>query len=91
MYRVEFSPAAAKEFKRLAKILPDRTRDHLKKALLALSQNPRPEGIRKLTDDEAYRIRVGNYRVVFDIHDEIKLVTILHVSRRSEDTHKYLG
>jgi mRNA interferase RelE/StbE len=91
MYRVEFSPIAGKEFKKLAQRLPVKTIERLIQALQGLSQDPRPEGIRKLTDDESYRIRIGDFRIIFDIHDDIKLVSILHVSRRSEDTYKYLG
>jgi mRNA interferase RelE/StbE len=50
-----------------------------------LAIQPRPNGIKKLQgDDNSYRIRVGEYRVVYEIDDEILIVTIIKVKHRSE-------
>jgi mRNA interferase RelE/StbE len=50
-----------------------------------LAIQPRPNGIKKLQgDDNSYRIRVGEYRVVYEIEDEILIVTIIKVKHRSE-------
>jgi len=59
------------------------------KAMLALRDNPRPPGCRKLFDD-IYRIRVGNYRVIYKIDDERKEVVVGKVARRREDTYKVI-
>jgi mRNA interferase RelE/StbE len=56
-------------------------------AMLALEHNPRPQGCRKLFDD-IWRIRVGNYRVIYKIDDEQKVVVVGKVARRREDTYR---
>ena len=60
---------------------------HIIKAMLALGDDPRPRGCRKLFDD-IYRIRVGDYRVVYKIDDESKEVVVGKVARRREDTYR---
>ena len=57
------------------------------KAMLALGGDPRPRGCRKLFDD-IYRIRVGDYRVIYKIDDEGKEVVVGKVARRREDTYR---
>jgi mRNA interferase RelE/StbE len=55
----------------------------------ALAKDPRPEGVRKIRGEErTWRMRVGPYRVVYDIHDEQALVVILKVARRNEATYR---
>ena len=56
-------------------------------AMLALEDNPRPRGCRKLFDD-IYRIRVGNYRVIYKIDDEQREVEVGKIARRREDTYR---
>ncbi|MBI2165181.1 MAG: type II toxin-antitoxin system RelE/ParE family toxin [Chloroflexi bacterium] len=59
--------------------------ERLRIAIRGLAREPRPQGVTKLRGAEgAYRIRVGPYRVVYDIHDDRALVVILKVVRRSE-------
>jgi len=57
-------------------------------AILRLEDNPRPPGCRKLRRLEGWRIRVGNWRVIYHINDDEKLVTIVAVRRRREDTYR---
>jgi mRNA interferase RelE/StbE len=57
-----------------------RTRD----AIRALAQNPRPSGCLKLTGREGWRIRIGDYRVVYEIDDTQQTVTVLHVGHRRD-------
>jgi mRNA interferase RelE/StbE len=56
-------------------------------AMLALEDDPRPQGCRKLFDD-IYRIRVGNYRVIYKVDDKHKEVVVGKVARRREDTYR---
>jgi len=56
-------------------------------AMLALEDDPRPRGCRKLFDD-VRRIRVGDYRVIYKIDDERKEVVVGKVARRREDTYR---
>ena len=49
-----------------------------------LSGTPRPSGCKKLKGSDAYRIRVGDYRVVYEIHDDVLLVLVVRVAHRRE-------
>ncbi len=53
-------------------------------AINALAANPRPPGCVKLTGREAWRIRVGTYRVIYEIDDEARIVTIVDVGHRRD-------
>jgi len=84
-YRVEISPAAEKDLKRL----PLQVCQRLEQDILALGDNPYPDGVRKIQGTErAYRIRVGSYRIVYEVYREQKMVVILRVARRSKSTYK---
>ena len=51
----------------------------------ALATNPRPDGVKKLEGDEnAWRIRVGEFRIVYEIHDGVLTVMVLRVANRRE-------
>jgi mRNA interferase RelE/StbE len=52
--------------------------------LLALEENPRPAGVKKLQGQESYRLRVGDYRVLYTIDDKSKKVFIMAVGHRRE-------
>ncbi len=56
----------------------------------ALEREPRPHGIKKLAEGGLWRIRVGQYRVVYAIDDKESLVIVVRVARRKEDTYKRL-
>ena len=63
--------------KQLAK-LDARTRSRISSAIHALADDPRPPGCKKLTGRPAWRIRVGTYRVIYEIQDKELVVTIGH-------------
>ena len=84
-YRVEVSPSAQRNLQRL----PRNVQARLAKPIQSLAENPRLQGVAKLRGAEGvYRIRVGPYRVVYDIYDDRTLVVILKVARRSEATYR---
>ena len=56
----------------------------IKEAILSLSNNPRPKGCSKLTGRDGWRIRIGNYRVIYEINDREKSLTILHIGHRKD-------
>jgi len=64
--------------------LPGDTYERVRDAIRALSQNPRPPGSFKLIGREGRRIRVGNYRVIYEIDDQQQTVTVLHVGHRRD-------
>jgi mRNA interferase RelE/StbE len=80
-YQIEFTKAASKQLKKLPKEEQTRIRNKIDE----LTENPRPDGVVKLADSEnSYRIRVGNYRVLYDIFDDILLVSVVKVRHRKD-------
>ena len=80
-YRVELTRTAEKQLRRVAQ----RSRARLVEAMQALADAPRPRGARKLEGYEAvYRIRVGQYRIVYEVIDERIVVIVLKVGHRKE-------
>ena len=58
--------------------------ERIKGAIGNLSQDPRPQGCKKLTGREGWRIRVGDYRVIYEIDDKQQTLTILHIGHRRD-------
>ena len=80
-YRIEVKPSARKELARLPAQLIARVVPRLEN----LSSNPRPPGCKKLKGgDNEWRIRVGDYRVVYTINDAKLLVEVTRIRHRSE-------
>ncbi|MCT2088715.1 type II toxin-antitoxin system RelE/ParE family toxin [Micrococcus terreus] len=80
-YAVHLSPAAARQ---LRKIDPP-ARRRLQAAIELLSHDPRPQGAKKLVGgDGEWRVRTGDYRVVYDIDDGILLILVIAVGHRRE-------
>lgn len=78
-YRVEFTSAAAKELRKLDTGI----RHRLLTGIAGLEGDPRPSGCKKLVgEDNAWRIRIGDYRVLYDIQDEVLVVTVVRVAHR---------
>ncbi|MGW8482459.1 type II toxin-antitoxin system RelE family toxin [Microbacterium sp. NPDC055903] len=78
-YAVEFTTAAARELRKL----DQQIRRRVLAAAEGLSSDPRPVGARKLSGlDAAWRIRVGDYRILYEIADELVLVTVNGVGHR---------
>jgi len=81
MHRVKLTPGAQRQLDRLSAAQFER----VTAALRSLGDNPRPIGIKKLRRS-IYRIRVGNWRVIYSIQDKESLVVVGRIARRSEDT-----
>ena len=69
--------------KRMEK-LPARVYDRVDGAILALADDPRPPGCTKLGGRDDWRIRVGDYRIVYGIDDERRMVEILNIAHRRD-------
>lgn len=66
-------------------MFPKKERLRVREAIDSLSQEPRPQGVKKLADKRNYwRIRVGNYRVVYHIEDDKLVVIVIKISHRKE-------
>lgn len=80
-YKVEIADAAAKIIRKLPKDEQIRIGQKINK----LAENPRPTGIEKLSGKEhIYRIRSGDYRIIYHIQDKILHVLVLKVGHRRE-------
>ena len=80
-YRIVFTLRAAKQLAEVAPPLQKRIAARID----ALAKEPRPRNAKKLTDsDGLYRIRVGDYRVTYQVADDIVLVTIIRIGHRRE-------
>lgn len=56
----------------------------IKTAIYSLADNPRPQGYKKLTGRNGYRIRVADYRIIYEIFDNILLVDVIDLGHRKE-------
>jgi mRNA interferase RelE/StbE len=79
-YSIQILRRAQKELSQLPKTEYER----VKEAILNLSQDPRPQGCKKLTVREGWRIRVGNYRVIYEVDDAQHKLTVLHIGHRRD-------
>ena len=81
MYRIHFAGRAERAFRKLSPEIQRR----LDPAILALAANPRPPGCLKLSGpDSLWRIRVGDYRIVYQIQDAVLLILVVNVGHRRE-------
>jgi mRNA interferase RelE/StbE len=80
MYNIVIKKSALKELS----LIPAPYNVKIVKAIDNLAQNPRPTGVKKLKGEEAYRIRVGDYRIVYSIEDTIKILVIQRIGHRKD-------
>lgn len=79
-YSIQIRRSAEKEIERLP------TRDRLKviKKIRSLREDLRPSGVKKLSGEEKYRLRQGNYRILYEVHDAIVTVVVVKVAHRKD-------
>ena len=85
MYEVVLTKRAHHEFNKLSSTDQNRVENTLDR----LSANPRPAGVRKIHGN-IYRVRIGDWRVVYAVFDKDRLVLVGRIARRSEDTYDRL-
>lgn len=79
-YEVEFTKSAQKELKKLN---PD-IRLRITKAIYALGNNPRKGSVRPMVGSKSWRLRVGEYRVIYDIAEQKLTILIIQVGHRRD-------
>ena len=80
-YEIELTPAAVRDLKKMPAHYQRRVRD----AIDNLGHDPRPEGVKKLSGEEnLWRIRVGEYRVVYGIEDKRLVVLVIRIGHRKD-------
>ena len=80
MYKLFFDKAVYKQLKNV----PEKDYDKIMEAIAGLATNPRPAGAKKLTNRPGYRIRQGNYRIIYFIKDEILTIIIVAAGHRKD-------
>mgnify|MGYP001612959713 CR=1 FL=1 len=85
-YAVE---TANRRVERQIERLPREVYPRVRDILLALEETPRPIGAIKVKDD-IYRVRVGDYRIIYHVDDYRRLVIVAKVARRKENTYRGL-
>lgn len=79
-YSIQIKPSAQKDLLKL----PPQTQTRLLDAIQTLSVNPRPSGIKKLQGHELYRLRVGDYRIIYAIQDQELLILVATIGHRKD-------
>jgi len=80
MYKLLLIPSAKKDLDKL----PKKNFTQIKDKILMLGKEPRPHGVLKLTGDEGYRMRSGNYRILYRIDDKKKVIYLYRIKHRRE-------
>ncbi len=79
-YEIRILHSAEKEMEKLSVPIHNR----ISKRILSLENNPRPKGTKKLSARDEYRLRAGNYRILYTVNDSDGVVTIIAVGHRRE-------
>lgn len=79
-YRIEIRPAAIRALKRI----DHQDRDRIRGAIALLGQDPRPPGAKALQGRDGLRVRVGNYRIVYTVQDDILVVVVVTLGHRRD-------
>lgn len=82
-YRIEFNKRYLKDLEKI----PSRSQKQIQSEIAALALDPRPNGCKKLQGSDSvslYRIRCGDYRIVYTINDSVLLILIIEVGHRRE-------
>ena len=79
-YTIILSKRAQKQLDKL----PDNITEPIIEAITGLEDSPRPKGYKKLKGRDGYRIKVGNYRIIYDIFDDELLVDVIKLGHRKD-------
>ncbi len=79
-YKLLIKPSASKELE----ALPKKDRVRVIAEIAGLAENPRPHGTEKLSGEDKYRLRQGDYRVLYSIQDSSATITIVKIGHRRE-------
>ena len=90
--RARYQVSIDRDAQRVLKRCPADLVRRLRAAILALADNPRPIGCKKLTGQyDLWRIRVGDWRIVYQIQDDVLIVVVVEVASRGNAYRKLQG
>ena len=79
-YRIELRPAAVRALKRI----DHQDRDRIRGAIALLGENPRPTVAKALRGRPGFRVRVGDYRIIYTIVDDLPIVVVVTLGHRRD-------
>lgn len=79
-YKIEVAKKVRKSFQKI----PKNEAKRILEAIQKLAEDPRPPQFKKLKDEELYRIRIGNYRVIYQIFDDVLVICVVKVGHRKD-------
>ena len=79
-YQIELRPAAVRALRRI----DHQDRDRIRGAIALLGEDPRPPGAKSLQGRPGLRVRVGNYRVIYTVDDNVLVVAVITVGHRRD-------
>ena len=79
-YRIELRPAATRALRKL----DPQVRRRVQGAIALLAQDPRPPGARALQGRPGFRVRVGDYRIIYMVEDDVLLVVVVTLGHRRD-------
>lgn len=79
-YRVDIRPAAVRALRKV----DHQDRPRIQGAIALLAQDPRPPGARALRGRDGYRVRVGDYRIIYTVDDGVLVVVVVTLGHRRE-------
>lgn len=79
-YQIFLKKSAEKELASL----PDKIHDRIVAGIISLADHPRPKKARKLQGREGYRIRIGDYRILYTIEDKVQKVEVFSIAHRRD-------
>ena len=82
-YKIVIKKSVAKDLRNI----PKKDVKRIVSAIRSLASNPRPEGAKKLSSQERYRLRQGNYRILYTIEDDVLTVYVVKVGDRRDVYH----
>lgn len=79
-YKIEIKRSAAKELEKIR----GQTRERIVEKIRSLAENPRPPHAKKLSGEEKYRIRQGDYRILFRVDDLVVTIVVVKIGHRRD-------
>ena len=79
-YRIEIRPAALRALRKV----DHQDRARIQGAIALLGRDPRPPGAKSLQGRPGLRVRVGKYRIIYSVHDDVLLVVVVALGRRKD-------
>jgi mRNA interferase RelE/StbE len=79
-YRIKLRPAAIRALKQV----DHQDRDRIRGAIALLGENPRPPGAKALQVRPGLRVRIGNYRIIYTLQDDVLVVVVVTLGHRSD-------